>query len=99
MLTNEQLQYAAKDAFVSLRIYKELMKIDVPHPLPTFLHPFMPILLYSNDNTTIIAEAQISPHLNDRMYDGINITATRTAVEIYKVLVPELSSQHINNVP
>jgi hypothetical protein len=88
-LTNEQLQYAAKDAYVSLRIYEELMKIDVPHPLPAFLHPFMPVLLlYSNDNTTIIAEAQISPHLNDRVYDGINITATRTAVEISKVLVP-----------
>lgn len=87
-LTHEQLQYAAKDAYVSLRIYEELMKIDVPHALPTSLHPFMPVLLYSNDNTTIIAEAQISPHLNDRTYDGINITATRTAVEVSKVLVP-----------
>lgn len=87
-LTHEQLQYAAKDAYVSLRIYEELVKIDVPYPLPTFLQPFIPVLLYSNDNTTIIAEAQISPHLNDRTYDGINITTTRTAIEISKVLVP-----------
>lgn len=87
-LTHDQLQYAARDAYVSLRIYEELVKIDVPYPLPPFLHPFMPVLLYSNDNTTIIAEAQTSPHLNDCTYDGINITATRTAIEISKVLVP-----------
>ncbi|KAF8799068.1 ribonuclease H-like protein [Phlegmacium glaucopus] len=87
-LIHEQLQYAAKDAYVSLHIYEELAKVDIPYPLPASLQPFTPVHLYINDNTTIIAEAQISPHMYNHAYDGINVTATQTIVEISKVLVP-----------
>jgi hypothetical protein len=88
VLSQEQLQYAAKDAYVSLLIYEELTKITVPHALPSSLHPSMPILLYSTDNTTVIAKGQISRYSRDRAYDGINISLTRTVVNITKVLVP-----------
>jgi hypothetical protein len=88
VLTHEQLIYAAKDAYVSLRIYQELMKIDIPQPLPKFLHPSMPVVLYSTDNTTVIAEGQVSPNFKDHIYEGINITPTRTLIVVSKVLVP-----------
>lgn len=88
MLSQEQLQYAAKDAYISLLIYEELTKITVPRALPLSLHPSMPILLYSTDNTTVIAEGQISRYSSDWAYDNINISLTRTVIDITKVLVP-----------
>ncbi|KAF8867530.1 hypothetical protein CPB84DRAFT_1859325 [Gymnopilus junonius] len=88
VLSQKQLQYAAKDAYVSLQIYEELTKMDVPHPLPTSLYPFLPILLYSPDNTTVIARGQISQHFGNSTFDGLNITTTQTIVDISKVIVP-----------
>jgi hypothetical protein len=88
VLSQKQLQYAAKDAYVSLQIYRELTKMDVPRPLPTSLYPFMPILLYSTDNTTVIATGQISQHFGNRTFDGLNVTSGRTIVDISKVIVP-----------
>ena len=48
----------------------------------------MPVLFYNADNTVIIAEGQISAHLSDVRYDNINITSTKTIIDILKVLVP-----------
>jgi hypothetical protein len=62
VLTAEQLSYAAKDAYASLRIYEELSKLDVPVPLPALFQPHTLVILYSADNTTIIATGQISVH-------------------------------------
>ena len=50
MLTSEQLQYAAKDAFASLMIYHNLQILDTPQPLPDgSLTSPTPVLLYSAD--------------------------------------------------
>lgn len=48
----------------------------------------MPVLLYNADNTVVIAEGQVSAHLDDGRYDGINITSSRTVIDVLKVLVP-----------
>jgi len=61
----EQLLYAAKDAVVSLLLYLGLSKLDCPCPLPEYLAASMPVLLFSADNTTVIAEGQISARLHD----------------------------------
>ena len=87
-LTSEQKLYAAKDAVVSLLVYRELSKLDCPKLLPDSLHPFIPVLLLSADNMTVIAEGQISIHLTACRYDDINVTRTRTVIDILKVLVP-----------
>lgn len=83
-----QLQYAAKDVYASLHIYEELSKIPIPSCLPSSVPPMMPVLLYSTNNTTIIAEGQIS-HLHDcQTYDGVCIFATCVVIDILRVLIP-----------
>jgi len=64
------------------------MKLNCPQPLPEQLHSSLPVLLLSTDNTVVIAEGQLSTHLSDGRFDNINVTPTRTVVEISKVLVP-----------
>ncbi|EDR10701.1 uncharacterized protein LACBIDRAFT_324541 [Laccaria bicolor S238N-H82] len=85
---SEQLQHAAQGAYASLCIYEKLAKITVLQPLPTAINPSLPVLLYSTDNTTVIAQGIISQHLDDHSFDGFTITPTRTVIDISKVLVP-----------
>ncbi|KAF8056942.1 hypothetical protein FPV67DRAFT_1637573 [Lyophyllum atratum] len=87
-LSDDQIRYAALDAYASLAIYLELDKILKPHPLPRTLIPSTPVLLYNDDHTFVIARGHLSTHLEDKSFDGINITATRTVVEVREVLVP-----------
>ena len=87
-LTEEQLNYAARDAYASLEIYQHLSMIEVPCCLHANLTALAPVLFYNADNTVVIAEGQISIHLEDAQYDGINITPTKTVIDILKVLVP-----------
>ena len=88
VLTEAQLGHAAQGAYASLCIYEKLAKITVLQPLPTAINPSLPVLLYSTDNTTVIAQGIISQHLNDHLFDGFDITPTRTVIDISKVLVP-----------
>jgi hypothetical protein len=87
-LTENQLNYAARDAYASLVIHQHLSTIDVPHHLPSCLTALAPVLFYNSDNTVVIAEGQISTHFNKSQHDGINITPTKTVIDILKVLVP-----------
>jgi len=87
-LTEDQLNYAARDAYASLVMYQHLSTIDVPRHLPLCLTALVPVLFYNSDNTTVIAEGQISTQFNKSQHDGINITSTRTVIDILKVLVP-----------
>ena len=87
-LSAEQAQYAACDAYVALLMYLELSKVSAPKPLPNDLVSMTPVLLYNTDNTTIIATGHLSPNLSAKTFDGINLTSTRTLVEITEILVP-----------
>ena len=87
-LTEEQLNYAARDAYASLSIHQYLSSVDVPRRLPEKLTALVPVLLYNADNTVVIAEGQISVHLSDAQYDGFNITPSKTVIDVLKVLVP-----------
>jgi hypothetical protein len=89
-LSPEQLEYAAGDAYASLQIYHQLSVLDAPQPLPQVgdLHPFTSVLVYNSENTTVIARGRLSPNLHIPQYDGINISPTRTLVEVTEVLVP-----------
>ena len=85
----EQLQYAARDASASLTIYYKLQTLNIPQPLPagSFTSP-TPVLLYSADNTTVIAQGHIAVnHLARPSYDSINITLTRTVIDVLEVLI------------
>lgn len=88
-LTQEPLSYAALDAYACLQIYKELIKISAPCPLPdTMPIPHTPILLYHTDNTRMIASGVISPHSADARFDGISITPKRTVITVQEVFIP-----------
>ena len=87
-MTDDQLNYAARDAYASLVIHQHLSTIDVPRHLPSRLTALVPVLFYNSDNTVVIAEGQISTHFNESRHDGINITPTKTVINILKVLVP-----------
>ena len=87
-LTEEQLNYAARDVYASLAIYQYLSTVDVPCHLPAKPTALQPVLLYNADNTVVIAEGQISAHFGDVQYDGINITPTKIVIDVLKVLVP-----------
>ncbi len=89
-MSHEHISYAALDVYASLRIYEELMKIAAPGPLPASNVPLpgLPVLLYSTDNTRIIARGAVSPRASGPQYDGINITKTRTVITVQEIVVP-----------
>lgn len=87
-LTSEQQHYAAIDAYVPLLLYHELSTLSVPKCLPTTLTPLTPVLLYSTDNTVVVGRGYLSPYLHKTSFDGVNLTKTRTLVNISEVLVP-----------
>jgi hypothetical protein len=90
--------YAALDAYASLHLYEKLSTIEIPQPLPQNPHPTTPVLVYSSDNTTVIARGAISIHMHDRVFDGINITSTRIVVDVLEVFVPgALITTHRNH--
>ena len=86
-LTMEQIRYAACDAYVCLLIYERLSTIHVPQPLLPTTPPYTPCVLYSADNTTIIACGSL-PISQPVAFDNINITPTRVVLVISEVLVP-----------
>lgn len=87
-LTSKQQHYAAVDAYVPLMLYHKLSTISVPKHLPTMLTPLTPVLLYNSDNTVVIGRGHLSPHLHSKNFDGVNLTKTRTLIEVSEVFVP-----------
>jgi hypothetical protein len=87
-LTAEQTTYAACDAYVPLLIYRELSPLSVPEPLPSNPLPSNPVLIFSNDNTLVIARGRLPKEPFPLHYDGIKISSSRVVVEVTEVLVP-----------
>ncbi|KAF6764006.1 hypothetical protein DFP72DRAFT_956173 [Ephemerocybe angulata] len=87
-LTPEQEHYAACDAYAPLLIYQELSKLSVPIALPDSPLPSTPVLIFSSDNTVVIAHGRLPVDQSASQYDNINITPTRILVEITEVIVP-----------
>ncbi|KAF8876295.1 hypothetical protein CPB84DRAFT_1966585 [Gymnopilus junonius] len=88
-LTKEQIQYAALDAYASLKIYEKLDTLQVPilvnfeQELPSDYEVF----IFHDDRTTIIAHGIISPD-QFNSFQGINITQTCTLIQIQEIYVP-----------
>jgi hypothetical protein len=88
-LSEDQKWYAALDVWASLQIYKDLEVMAVPAPL-SFSPPPKPgteIFLYQEDQTKIIARGQISVDQSKHL-DGINISPTRTLIDVHDIYVP-----------
>lgn len=88
-LTEEQIQYAALDAYASLKIYEKLNTLQVPLPVNFELElpPSYEIFIFHDDRTTIIARGIISSD-QFNSFQGINITRTRVLVQIQEIYVP-----------
>ncbi|KAF5315639.1 hypothetical protein D9611_004974 [Ephemerocybe angulata] len=97
-LTDEQVQYAACDAYAPLLIYQELSKLRVPQPLPSILPPqgTVDVLVYNQDRSTVLASGYISARPFPIEFDNIHLTPTRALVTITEVRVPGalLTSHH-----
>jgi hypothetical protein len=89
-LTERQKQYAALDVWASLKIYEQLLAIQVPVPVDFAIQPSAgyPIYLYHTDRTSILASGVISPHAQSSTWDNINISKSRTVVEVQEIYIP-----------
>ncbi|KAG6835921.1 hypothetical protein H0H93_013330 [Arthromyces matolae] len=87
-LTEDQIRYAAVDAHASLSVYNPVISIPSPQCFSTRPEVGTPVLLFSNDNTRVVARGVVSQHQNNSNYMNINITPTRAVIEVQQVLVP-----------
>ncbi|KAJ7587518.1 hypothetical protein C8J56DRAFT_786255 [Mycena floridula] len=102
-LSDAQQQYAALDAWISLRIYQQLVKLEAPSAVifPVNSPPVgLEVFVFQDDRTTIIARGTISPHAMNPFIDNINITPTRTVVDVTEVYVPGaiITTHHHRNL-
>lgn len=89
VLTPEQISYAAKDAFVALKIYDELINhYDVPSVLPPTVSPLMPVVLLGSDMNTIVAEGRIPASSQGNTVDGVRVMKQHIVIEITRVGIP-----------
>ncbi len=90
VLTSQQVKYAALDAYASLQIYYALAAVPLPQPLPPIITPMTTVLIFGDSSAKgrPIARGLVSPHCTDRSFDGINITPTRTLIDIQEAYIP-----------
>jgi hypothetical protein len=88
-LTEDQIQYAALDAWASLKIYEMLNSLQIPAPVDfnARLPAGYQVFIYQQDCTTIIACGIISPD-SFQSFEGINITRTHVLIQVKDVYVP-----------
>lgn len=87
-LTKEQVDYAARDAYVSLILYQEILRIPVPTPVPANPPAGLPVLIYHDDNTRLVAYGHIIKPTNVHEVHGAKISSQREIVCVTHVIVP-----------
>ncbi|KAG6821234.1 hypothetical protein H0H93_002344 [Arthromyces matolae] len=96
-LSAQQIEYAARDAYVSLCLYHKLLASPEPSPLPSDISDAVgkSVAILTDDHKQIAARGIISHATTCRSVDGINVTATRTVVSVHEVLIPgAIMTQH-----
>jgi hypothetical protein len=86
-LTDEQVQYAAKDAYASLQIYERLSQMTVPTIITDSALPGTPVSVLHDDGKAI-ALGILSQEAQTASLKGVNHTKTRARVTVRTVLVP-----------
>jgi len=86
-LSEKQKNYVSVDAFAHLTIYNRLQEIPEPGELPEKPLPGIAVSLYQEDGQTLIAYGQWSSANSKSKVGNINITKTRAAIDITKVVV------------
>ena len=94
-LSDSARHYAVLDVVASKLIYKHLINIPVPGPLPPEPTPGLEVLIFHIDKTCVIAAGSIASHGPGSSVDGIHLSPTQIAVTVQKVLVPAaIMTQH-----
>jgi hypothetical protein len=94
-LSDAARDYAVLDVLASKMIYERLVAIPIPGPLTADSAPGTEVLIFHADKTRMIATGSISSHAFGSSIDGINISPTRTVVQVNSVLVPgAIMNQH-----
>lgn len=88
ILTKEQVDYAARDAYVSLILYHEILRTPIPSPIPSNPSTGLPVLVYHDDNTRLIAHGYITKLVNTNEIEGARISNVREVVRITCVVIP-----------
>ncbi|KAJ6545861.1 hypothetical protein DFH09DRAFT_1321402 [Mycena vulgaris] len=89
-LTQAQLEYAARDAYASLRLYNEIAKTPLPSSPASnsTLLPGTPVLLLTDDNKKPAARGIISENATLEQFRNVNLAQTRTVLTVQEVFVP-----------
>ncbi|KAG6856426.1 hypothetical protein H0H87_004552 [Tephrocybe sp. NHM501043] len=97
-LTESQVLYAARDAYVSLCIYNKILEAPQPQPFPDSTPNTLvglPVIILTEDSKKVAARGKISDRSCSSSVDDINITPSRIVVTVYEVLIPAtIISQH-----
>ncbi|KAG6835293.1 hypothetical protein H0H93_003051 [Arthromyces matolae] len=98
-LTDEQRQYAARDAYACLCLYERISESPKPASLPATPKLTdcigLPVTILSRDLNQVVARGIISQAANELSLNGINITPTRTVVSVREVTIPAtIMAQH-----
>jgi hypothetical protein len=86
-LSEQQKEYVALDAFAHLALYQKLQEVPEPGKLPEQPLPGLLVSVYQEDGQTLIAYGQWSHANSNPKIGDINITKTRAAIDITKVIV------------
>lgn len=86
ILSNEQVRYAATDAYAGLAVYEYLIRIPAPGNIPVHPAPGLPISLWHDDGSRIVAHGIIGNQVD--ILNDINVTPTRIVVTVQQVVVP-----------
>ncbi|KAG6818637.1 hypothetical protein H0H93_003273 [Arthromyces matolae] len=96
-LTPNQIQYAARDAWVSLSLWHKISQAPAPSLLTETSAKSigLPVIILTEDHKKTAAKGVVSQAASHHSVDGINITPTRTVITVNEVLVPgTVMSQH-----
>ncbi|KAJ7712743.1 hypothetical protein B0H14DRAFT_2645135 [Mycena olivaceomarginata] len=87
-LTTIQQQYAARDAYAALVLYRKINEIPLPVPMDQLTPCGASVLLLTDDNKKLAARGVVSPAAALEIFNGTNLTSTRTVITVQEVLLP-----------
>jgi len=87
VLSSEQLQYAALDAWASLQIYHQLSQFALPEVITDSAPPGTPVSIRQDDGQ-IIAHGILSLEQHEKRCRDVNHSSSRSRVTIHHVIIP-----------
>ncbi len=87
ILTKEQVDYAACNTYVSLILYHVIVQTSIPTPVSPDPPAGLPVLIYYDDNTCLVAYSHIIKHINTTEIKGARVSSQHEVVHITQVII------------